>query len=662
MPIRHPIPAPWAIRPLKVLIIGILLAFLCPRNGWAKTLSDQELNVFKQHFATLQSGGSIDGVLNRAAWPQDDGLASYLELELLLHPDYKTTLPRLMGFLQRWPDHALRRHIEKMVEVRIAHAAGENEVLAWYDRHHPVTKAGRVYYLQLLLADNRRAEAEPLWLDLYLDGNSFPQDLINKTAIFEKKLLTADREKRARNLIIKGNSEPLKEFIKPFPIPRSNYFLALDAATRGDKKLFAKYHPRLNKKDANSPEMWNARFEWLRKTKSWSSILKMLLGPEGQYLTTDDRCILRYRLARVLYDDNRFREVFHLLNQNVREKGAQLEDSVWLAAWSAYRLQDNEQALKLFKLLGQQAKSDHRRSQGAWWAAELSRSREDKQTWINRAAQSPDSFYGLIALETRDGHLPTLGEPNLNCRTVTDSHMQQDLDRMRHLRDVERNYYNGAEIDNLSQRYHLSPEERLCLASHTGAYDYALKLSQIMKGDEKPNYWSGLYPIPHWQPDRGWTLDPALIWGIARQESIFLTRSKSNANASGLLQLMPATAAEVAKRENLPPSNPYRLQNPTYNLALGQSYMKRMLNIFDGDLVLAVASYNAGPGRGKDWSQRRRTESTLSFIENIPFTETRNYVKRVITGVVYYQLRLHGKGSILSLIDPGEPGPGKFAM
>lgn len=655
----------WHILSHLFLWTSLLIALLCsslPNTGWANTLSDRELARFRQYFALLQSGGSIDAVLDRSTWPHDDGLASYLELELLLHPRYSATLPRLMNFLQRWPNHAQRGRIERMVEVRIAHAAGEKEVLAWHDRHPPVTKAGRVYYLQLLLANNRMAEAEPLWRDYYLEGVSFPQDLIEKTAIFERKLNPTDREKRVRNLIGQGHSEPLRNFLKNFPSHQSDYFLALDAATRGDKKLFAKYHARLNQQDANSPELWNARFEWLSKTKSWSSLHKMLMGRESRYLSTDDRCLLRFRLARVLYDDNRFNDVMNLLYQNVQEKGAQLEDSAWLAAWSAYRLKNYGRALELFELLGREAKSDHRRSQGAWWAGELSKSRETKQMWINQAAQSPDSFYGLIALETRDGHLPTLSEPDILCHWVTDPRMQQDLNRMLRLREVERTHYNGPEIDNLSQRYHLSPEERLCLATHTGAYDYALKLSQIMKGDGKPHYWSGLYPTPHWQPDQGWSLDPALVWGIARQESTFHPHIESSVHALGLLQLMPATAAEVAKREKLPPSNPNRLRNPTYNLALGQSYMKRMLNLFDGDLVLALASYNAGPGRGKDWSQRRRTESTLTFIENIPFSETRNYAKRVITGVVYYQLRLYGKGSILSLIDPGEPGPGKLAM
>ncbi|HIJ82945.1 MAG TPA: lytic transglycosylase domain-containing protein, partial [Magnetococcales bacterium] len=570
------------------------------------------------------------------------------------------TLPRLLNFLKRWPDHAHKKRLEKMVEVRIAHSATESEALAWYDRHPPVTKAARAYYVQLLLANKRFAEAQPLWLNLYLEGVSLPDDLMKKMAPFEQRLTTADREKRARNLILKGNSKILVHFLENFPKDRRDYFLALDAATTGNTKQFAKYHSQLTKKDANSPEIWYARLEWLRNNGSLSKVHKMLLGPEGRYLSSDDRCALRYRLGRVFYNENRLQDAFELLNLNVHEKGAELEDSLWLAAWSAHRLKNDKRALELFKLLGKEAKKDHRRAQGAWWAATLSTSSEAKRMWINQAAQSPDSFYGLLALETRDGRLSALKDPPLNCSAIKDPRMQGDLQRMYNLRDVGRNFYNGLEIENLGQRHHLGSEERLCLALNTGAYDHAVKLAQEIKGSQY--HWSGLYPLPHWKPGSGWQLDPALIWGIARQESVFFPRALSSARALGLLQLMPTTAAEEAKRNQFPPSNPSRLQDPAYNLALGQSYMKRMLKAFDGDLVLALCGYNAGPGRGKSWSGRRRVESALTFIENIPFDETRNYVKRVIGGVVHYQMRLYNEGSILSLIDPGEPGPGKLMM
>ncbi|MBF0147062.1 MAG: lytic transglycosylase domain-containing protein [Magnetococcales bacterium] len=664
MHIEHPSLGLWNSRP-GIVLTGIWLAIIyCisfPSPALTQSLSDQELNVFRNYFTVLENGGPIDELLDRSNWPKDDGLASYLELELLFHPRYSASLPQMMDFLKRWPNHAHGKRIEKMVEVRITQTAGEHDLLAWYDRHPPVTKAGRVYYIQLLLEHQRSAEAHPLWRELYLEGISFPDDLIRITTHFERQLGTADREKRARNMILKNNREPLKQFLEGFPKNRRDYFLALDAATAGDQKMLAKYLPRLSKKEANAPELWYARLEWLRNRGSLSKVQKMVLGREGSYLNVDDRCILRFRLARSFYNDDRVSEAFELLNLNVLEKGAQLEDSLWLAAWSAHRLKKEKRALELFKLLGSEAKSDHRRAQGAWWAAELSTTREAKQMWINRAAQFPDNFYGLIALETRDGHLPRLQDPPMACAILEQPRIQEDMQRMHLLRLVGRNFYNGPEIDNLAERYRLNQEDRLCLAIKTGAYDYGLKLAREMKGSGRL-YWSGLYPLPHWQPMRGWELDPALVWGIARQESMFFPRAQSSASARGLLQLMPATAEEQARKSELPPSNPGRLHDPAYNLALGQAYMKRMLKAFDGDLVLALCGYNAGPGRGKTWSDRRRTESTLTFIENIPFNETKNYVKLVIGGVVYYQLRLHGQGSILSLIDRGEPGPGKLMM
>ncbi|MBF0434319.1 MAG: lytic transglycosylase domain-containing protein [Magnetococcales bacterium] len=640
----------------------VFCGLFIPDPGAASTLSEQELGVFRHYFDVLEGGGPVDELLDRSRWPNNDDLASYVELELLFHHRYGATLPRLLNFLKRWPNHAHKKRLEKMVEVRIAHAASENDVLAWYDHHPPVTKAAKVYYTQLLLDRKRVAEAQSIWVNLYLDGVSFPSELLKGAARFDKLFTPAEQEKRARNLILKGNHKTLARFVESLPADRRDYFLALDAATSGDARQFSKYHPRLEKKDANSPEMWYARMEWMRNNGSLSKLHTMLLGREGRYLNSDDRCTLRFRLARVFYNGDRLDDAYELLNMNVLEKGAQLEDSLWMAAWSAYRLNHKNRALELFKLLGSEGKTDQRRSQGAWWAAELSVSPEEKRLWINQAAQFPDSFYGLLALETRDGRLPELHDPQLDCSIVKDPGVQGEVQRMHWLREIGRNFYNGLEIENLAGRRHLSSEERLCLATHTGAYDYALKLAQELKGGGKQYYWSGLYPLPHWKPSSGWELDPALIWGTVRQESTFLPRAQSGVHARGLMQLMPTTADEVARKGLFPQATPFRLHDPAYNLALGQAYLKRMLQGFDGDLVLALSSYNAGPGRGRSWSERRRMESALTFIENIPFNETRNYVKLVINGVAHYQLRLYGKGSIWSLVNPGAPGPGKLMM
>ena len=132
----------------------------------------------------------------------------------------------------------------------------------------------------------------------------------------------------------------------------------------------------------------------------------------------------------------------------------------------------------------------------------------------------------------------------------------------------------------------------------------------------------------------------ATVHGIARQESSFDRAAVSHAGARGMMQLMPGTAREQAGKMGLS-YEPYRLtSDPSYNVMLGTAYFQRMLNIWDGNVPLAVASYNAGSGNAGKWVNRygdpRGRKDVLQWIEQIPFSETKAYVQRVIENSVVY--------------------------
>ncbi|MCX7384467.1 MAG: lytic transglycosylase domain-containing protein [Alphaproteobacteria bacterium] len=138
--------------------------------------------------------------------------------------------------------------------------------------------------------------------------------------------------------------------------------------------------------------------------------------------------------------------------------------------------------------------------------------------------------------------------------------------------------------------------------------------------------------------------EPALSLGIIRQESSFDSATVSPAGARGLMQLMPATASQVARTLKLPVSVPALVLDPGYNMRLGTAYLADMLTRFDGAVALAVAAYNAGPARVSEWiatngDPRQPTVDVLDWIETIPFGETRNYVQRVVENQVIYRAK-----------------------
>jgi soluble lytic murein transglycosylase len=144
-------------------------------------------------------------------------------------------------------------------------------------------------------------------------------------------------------------------------------------------------------------------------------------------------------------------------------------------------------------------------------------------------------------------------------------------------------------------------------------------------------------------------LDTNWVYGLMRQESRFISDVRSSASARGLMQIMPATAAFVAKKINLPNYTLERLIEPDVNLALGHSYLSMVLGDLDNLPILATAAYNAGPGRAKNWrASLAQTVDGAIFAETIPFNETRGYVKQVFANAVLYGVVTGNKPKPLS--------------
>jgi soluble lytic murein transglycosylase len=157
--------------------------------------------------------------------------------------------------------------------------------------------------------------------------------------------------------------------------------------------------------------------------------------------------------------------------------------------------------------------------------------------------------------------------------------------------------------------------------------------------------WPAPYPIPPEGPE------PALILGIARQESNFDPEAVSSANARGLMQLLPSTAQQVAKRLGVRHQVAMLTTDTAHNMRLGAAYLDQLLARFGGTLPYAIAGYNAGPNRVDEWlgtygDPRAGSVAMLDWMEQIPFAETRNYVQRVVENMSVYRALDPGTASL----------------
>jgi soluble lytic murein transglycosylase len=198
----------------------------------------------------------------------------------------------------------------------------------------------------------------------------------------------------------------------------------------------------------------------------------------------------------------------------------------------------------------------------------------------------------------------------------------------------------GWALRSMSDRELLAASD---IAHRAGIYDRAIAAADRTKNEHD---YSLRYLAPFGEQVRSaakdQSLDDAWVYGLMRQESRFITNAKSTVGASGLMQLMPATAKWVAKKIGLKDYNHANVNNTETNVLLGTTYMRLVMESLDNHPVLASAAYNAGPGRARRWRADRPLEGAI-YAETIPFSETRDYVKKVMSNSVYYSALFDGK-------------------
>ena len=207
----------------------------------------------------------------------------------------------------------------------------------------------------------------------------------------------------------------------------------------------------------------------------------------------------------------------------------------------------------------------------------------------------------------------------------------------------------GQIVDGRREWYHVSrlfSREEL-VAQARLAYDMEWYFPAI-RTISQAQYWDDLdvrFPMAHrsslLSAAKTRDLHPSWVFAITRQESGFMADARSHVGATGLMQLMPATAKETARRFNIPLSSPRQVLNPNTNIQLGTAYLSQVYGQFKGNRVLASAAYNAGPGRVRQWMKNAEHLPFDVWIENIPFDETRQYVQNVLTYSVIYGQKLN---------------------
>lgn len=340
--------------------------------------------------------------------------------------------------------------------------------------------------------------------------------------------------------------------------------------------------------------------------------------------------------------------------------GELADEVLWRKGWIQFKQKAYEKAMRSFEILSRRQGSTLAAQARYWQGKSLERLDKPKEAagvYQRLLKDAHDDYYALRAREnlaqqaTRGGGFM---EGNRELWTVDhepegSTVPPKDWPHLAKARALFELRLGEEAIEEYWELTRVHPEDRGLLAEACALFtrferfDRALWVAkkilrplqlQQPRGQPIPGYWTCLFPFGYFElveeQANSFGLDPYLILAIIREESAFAKDAVSRAGAIGLMQLLPRTA-DLLRREWKPEGFPSDdLSSPRVSIALGVRYLARLREEFQGDMILALAAYNAGPHHVKRWLAERGYASREEFIEEIPFQETRNYVKRVL--------------------------------
>ena len=567
-------------------------------------------------------------------------------------------LDEVLHFLKRRADWPGLKLLRRANEDSLPLGARPDDVLAYFADEPPQTGAGAVALIAALRVKGRAAEAEAetvrTWRNMIL------------SAADESLLLTTydglldDHHEARLDMLLWRNARQTAERMLPRvsegwqALARAR--LALRADANGVDGLIEKIPAAL----ADDPGLAFERMQWRARKGRNDDAIALMLERAPDTLGEPNRWAgWRRGLARAEMRAGRTDTAYRLAANHGLTEGSNFADLEWLAGYIALGYdQDGARALGHFLRFRGAVETPISLGRAGYWegrAHEMLGDIDTAQLAYAFGAEYQTSFYGLLAAErigrpldpalTGRGPVAPWSDTSFAKSSVFEAARlliaagERTLAEqfLRHLTES----LNADEIASLGAFVTEAGEPHLAVMIGKQAAQDGV----VVPATYFPVVGLGVNPMP---------VPEELALSIARRESEFDPVVQSGVGARGLMQLMPGTARDVARYLDIPYSRDRLTADPVYNARLGTAYLDELLEMFDGNILMTAAGYNAGPGRPLRWMEehgdpRRGAIDVVDWIEHIPFNETRNYVMRVAESVVVYRARLTGGTGPVSL-------------
>ncbi len=563
----------------------------------------------------------------------------------------KATFSEITNFIRQNPDWPHINSLIQQAEQKINDNTPNELIVAWFDDNKPQTPRGVIRYAMLLKKTGKIAQAKSIirrnWVDM--DMNRAEE---NDLRLYFKKWIRAkDNETRLERLLWQGRIYAAKRQARRVNSELrllANARIALRQRKGGVDNAIAK----IPKKLQNHPGFIYERMRWrVKKGRDAGAIELLELGvDESQYPKLWWK--QRGKLARKALKDNKIDLGYQLASNHQASSGFAFADAEWLSGWIALRYYDKPTiALEHFSLMYQGVTYPVSLARASYWAGRAASKIGDTalaQKWYQKSSHHVSSFYGqLAAAEINYTGEIVKFEEYMPTKTEQEQFNNQELTKLiTMLAQINANM-PLKQIIRFQIKHAESEVEFILLARLAARIN--LKEHSVYAAREaiKQGFILSDIGYPILDMPKFAKLNKVVAMSIIRQESAFKIDAKSRVGARGLMQLMPATAKNTAKKARMKYNKAKLSKDSEYNINLGSYYLNNLINKFNGSLPMAFAGYNAGPHRSKRWAKengdpRLSLEKAIDWIELIPFNETQNYVQRVLENMVVYQNKING--------------------
>lgn len=638
---------------ISIIFIFCLIANVASSNDFG--VSSASIWHLKKAIKYVNSGDSNQAILEAAKTKDKD------IMNLILWMNYHDGVAskgydEISSFMEKNPSWPRQTILKNRAEAALNDDIPTRKILQYFKNSEPVTgRAMRILAEAKINNGESDVEVNKLLRKAWIQGDFSNDEEKQFLKEHSSRLRQQDHISRIDRLLWEHKTDTAKRLIGRVNREYQTLFTARIYLIE-DKKGADTFIARINEKLKNDSGLLYERIDWQLNRKNYNMAYKYLSLAKGIMPYQEKWWEAKNIIIRELIDIKEYKRAYKLSSTHGNEKGtSDYADAEWLSGWIALNyLNQKNKAYEHFYAMYENVNFPISKARAAYWAgraAEKSANKEIADKWYKLAAEHSTTFYGQMAYEksypNTKINLPVIAKNSSKGELL---YKKNKLAKAAYLL-IKTNqtqlaeWFLKAAIDESKNKHEMYLISRLGL--ETGKVQFSVMAAKHALKNNVVLTTSG-WPVIKKTPEL--FAEKPIVMAIVRQESLFDNNAESSANAQGLMQIIPSTAKFASNALNIRYKEDMLKSSPDYNLQLGSYYINKLINQFDGSYVLAIASYNAGPGNVRKWMKKygdprnaSSHEEVIDWIEHVPFQETRNYIQRVLENTQVYRNILDGQ-------------------